>query len=127
MPDKRLMSVIARRDDAQAAVEQRAVEIVRMWILRTGRAHVPVSNDRPWHALTEGRDRPLCGSAPSKHDEHQALDAALAHLPTQLARPRPDGPDVILADLNVFLGRAYNDRWGPGGRYYPPKPPGRQG
>lgn len=82
---------------------RQAARNVRMAILRSGGSWLPVDPSR----------RP---------DSDANLDAAVAALPESLHRNRPAGAEVILADLSTFLGLPYDDRNGPRGRNYPPRP-----
>ncbi|WP_048896540.1 hypothetical protein [Mycolicibacterium conceptionense] len=83
--------------------QKRAAAIVRAWILITGCAMVPVDPGR------------RIGMPASSE-----VDSAIASLPPELRRTRPEGEDVILADLNHFLGRETWDRNGDDGVEYPP-------
>ncbi|MEB3023075.1 MULTISPECIES: hypothetical protein [Mycolicibacter] len=79
-----------------------AVNTVRDWILSQGKAWVAREPER------------RCGSSPQ-------LDAAIENLPPDVCRQRPEGVDVIMADLNHYLGREVHDRHRSDGQYCPPR------
>lgn len=93
--------ITAMTEDQNA--QRQAAGNVRMAILRRGGSWLPVDPNR----------RP---------DSDDNLNQAVAALPESLHRNRPAGAEVILADLNTFLGLPYNDRNDQDGHYYPPRP-----
>lgn len=113
MTDKRLLNLLQKESDTRDQISRRACEVVRMWILRHGRAWLPIDDEDRSMALTDDRQQ-LLGD--------DSLDLAVGNLPLGVVRYRDSGHEVILADLNTYLGLQYNDRNGPGGRYYPPRP-----
>lgn len=111
--DGQLARLFGQRDALRTKIERRAAEVVRMWILRNGRSWLPIDDQNRSSALTDDREALL---------EDEALDAAVGNLPLSVIKYRDNGHTVILADLNVYLGLDYNDRSGPRGNYYQPKP-----
>lgn len=97
--DLRLALLTARHDQILAAIEPRAVEVVRAWLL---------DHDRTWLAVDFTKTRPE-----PPLDSEAALAAAVSRLPR---RAFGNGLDVRgsfivrLATLNAYLGREHDDR-----------------
>ncbi|WP_100514380.1 hypothetical protein [Mycobacteroides abscessus] len=97
MEIKEAFTVISPNDAAQT---------VRTWILKAGRAHLCLDPDRS-HAVSNDRSQQLQGKGV---DELNAAIRALPEETIRWERLAPEGNTVILAALNTFLGRVYNDR-----------------
>ncbi len=96
--DPQLGTLLARQEAVRAAVERRAVEVVRAWLIAQGRT---------WLAVEFTKTRP---EAP--FDGDAALAAAVAQLPRGAYGCGLDvrGSFIVrLADLNAVLRRAHDD------------------
>jgi hypothetical protein len=96
--DPQLAALVARQREVVAAIERRAVEVVRAWLIEHGRT---------WLAVEFTKTRPE-----SPFDGDAALAAAVATLPRRAYGCGLDvrGSFIVrLADLNAFLSRAHDD------------------
>jgi hypothetical protein len=96
--DAQLAALAARQDALRAAIERRATEVVRAWMIAQGRTWLAVE-------FTKNRPEP-------PFDADAALAAAVAQLPRSAFGCGLDvrGSCIVrLADLNAVLRRAHDD------------------
>lgn len=112
--DTLLSMMVSQRMELDKAIGLRAAEIVRAWLLKTGRAHVCIDEENPSLALTDDRSGLLdCRAESQRHGfDFDGLNDAIGNLPPEVIRweQNPSGHTVILADVNTYLERTYNDR-----------------
>lgn len=98
MADHQLASLLARQKQLREAIERRAAEVVRTWLL---------DRERTWVAVDFTKTRP---EAP--FDSDAGLGAAVCELPRRAYGSGLDvrGSFIVrLADLNGYLGRLHDD------------------
>lgn len=103
--DAQLAALTARQDALRAAIERRATEVVRAWMITQGRTWLAVE-------FTKTRPEP-------PFDADAALVAAVAQLPRSAFGCGLDvrGSFIVrLADLNAVLRRAHDDAAADAGR-----------
>ncbi|WP_231119557.1 MULTISPECIES: hypothetical protein [Mycobacterium avium complex (MAC)] len=91
-------ALLARQDQARAAGERRAVEVVRTWL---------IERERTWLAVDFTKTRPE-----PPFDDDSELCVAVGRLPRQAYGSGLDvrGSFIVrLADLNGLLSRAHDD------------------
>ncbi len=96
--DPQLVALSARREQVRAAIERRAVEVVRAWLIEQGRTWLAVE-------FTKTRPEP-------PFDGDAVLAAAVGELPRRAYGSGMDvrGSFIVrLSDLNAFLSRAHDD------------------
>ncbi|WP_099020829.1 hypothetical protein [Mycolicibacterium palauense] len=113
--DPLLSALLGHRDALDRAIALRSTEIVRAWMLKTGRASLCIDEEHRSLALTYDRSA-LLDERAEAHDHGFSFDGlndAIGNLPRELIRweqTAPSGYTVILADLNTHLGRVRDDR-----------------
>ncbi|BBX30434.1 MULTISPECIES: hypothetical protein [Mycolicibacterium] len=83
-------------------IERVAAENVRAWMVKHGRTHLPVDDERS-NALTDDRTELLYGSDPDREAEYSDLDSAVGNMAVRLFSDSAEGYSVSLADLNDYL------------------------
>lgn len=102
MTSANLNELINQRVALISKIERLAAENVRAWMLKSGRTHLAVDDERS-NALTDDRTEMLYGSDPTREAEYDDLDAAVGNMAVKLIKWGDNGYSVSLADLNDYL------------------------
>lgn len=113
--DPLLSALVHHRDELDRAIGLRAVEVVRVWLIKTSRGHVCIDEENRSLAVTDDRSKLLDERAEAQDHgfAFDGLNDAIGNLPREVIRweqTAPSGYTVVLADLNAHLSRARSDR-----------------